>query len=434
MSVDCDDSDADVNPGATEVCNGIDDDCDTLIDEGVGSTWYQDSDGDGYGNPAVSQQACSQPSGYVSDNTDCNDSNASVHPGATEVCNGIDDDCDGQIDEGVGSLWYQDSDGDLYGNAAVSQQACSQPSGYVSDNTDCNDSNANEHPGQTWYKDADNDGYSDGTTNTTSCTRPSGYKVASELTATSGDCDDSDAAVNPGAIEVCNGIDDNCDGNIDEGCTYTISGYILVGGHPLAGVLVTAGSPWTGTAITDADGKYVLMGVPSGETTIHITPTLAGYTFDPPTIIIIGPLTGPLEGQDFAATLTGILPSTYAKIPFAIVQSGFYLVGCLMSDFQTILDSVAPGMLPFDLTDLSGILFKVGDWAGVPLAWSVDMMIAGLSMVQHVVEGLGCLVQMDQLECIGNLLGIIVDDLHVCYDTSAGGCNNVSNVYTPPCS
>jgi len=219
-SGDCDDTNASVNPAATEVCNGIDDNCNGQVDEGVTTTYYQDNDGDGYGNPSVSQQACSQPQGYVPDNTDCNDSNASVHPGATEVCNGIDDDCDGNVDEGLASTWYQDSDSDGYGNATASMQACSQPQGYVLDNTDCNDNDANEHPGQTWYKDADNDLYSDGT-NTTSCTRPTGYKLASELTATSGDCDDSNASVHPGATEVCNGIDDNCNGQVDEGVTTT---------------------------------------------------------------------------------------------------------------------------------------------------------------------------------------------------------------------
>ena len=61
--------------------------------------WYQDADGDSYGNPSVTQSSCAQPTGYVADNTDCNDANATINPGAADVCNGIDDNCNGVVDE-----------------------------------------------------------------------------------------------------------------------------------------------------------------------------------------------------------------------------------------------------------------------------------------------------------------------------------------------
>lgn len=209
-NTDCNDANSQVHPGATETCNGVDDDCDGLIDENVQTVWYADADGDTYGNLNDTLMSCSQPPGYVALSGDCNDANTQVHPAATEVCNGIDDDCDGQTDEGLLNTYYADSDGDGYGNAASSVQACSAPSGYVIDNTDCDDNVAGIHAPLTYFVDADQDGFGSSTSVLLcSLNAPIGYSTNSM------DCNDGDFMIKPTGLEICNGIDDDCDGLTD---------------------------------------------------------------------------------------------------------------------------------------------------------------------------------------------------------------------------
>ena len=237
---DCNDANAAINPGASEVCDGIDNNCNGNIDEGVQTTFYADADGDGYGDAASTTLACSVPAGFVADATDCNDANASINPGAAEVCNGIDDNCDGNIDEGLTfTTYYADADGDTYGDAASTVSTCDgAPAGYVADATDCNDADGAVNPSATevcngiddncdgnidegltfttYYADADGDTYGDAASTVSTCDgAPAGY------VADATDCNDADGAVNPSAPEVCNGIDDNCNGNIDEGVQTT---------------------------------------------------------------------------------------------------------------------------------------------------------------------------------------------------------------------
>ena len=156
-SGDCNDSDPAAFPGASEYCDGHDDDCDGQIDENDAidvSVWYQDSDGDTYGNPGISQLSCYQPTGYVNVNTDCDDSDANTYPLADEYCDGHDDDCDGQIDEDTAVdvvTWYVDLDNDGYGNPSIADIDCDQPSGYVADNTDCDDSDSATYPNADEY-------------------------------------------------------------------------------------------------------------------------------------------------------------------------------------------------------------------------------------------------------------------------------------------
>ncbi|OGL98361.1 hypothetical protein A2304_01545 [Candidatus Uhrbacteria bacterium RIFOXYB2_FULL_57_15] len=236
---DCDGSDGSVYPGATETCNDVDDDCDGVTDESDAAdvaTWYGDVDGDGYGDSATTFASCSAPAGYVADATDCDDGNASVHPGADETCNGLDDDCDGTTDGDDATdaaLWYADADGDGAGDEDVFEVACDQPSGSVADDTDCDDADAGNYPGNVetcdgadndcdgtadesdaidasiWYADADADGYGDSATPETACDQPTGF------VADDSDCDDGNDAVHPGAIETCNALDDDCDGSTD---------------------------------------------------------------------------------------------------------------------------------------------------------------------------------------------------------------------------
>jgi hypothetical protein len=162
-------------------------------------TYYADLDGDGYGNGASGvAEACIAPAGYVPNNGDCDDNNASVHPGSTEICgNGIDDDCDGQTDEACGS---PDNDGD----------------GYTVAQGDCNDNNAAIHPGAAEICGNGIDDDCDGQTDE-ACSSPD--NDGDGYTVTQGDCNDNNAAIHPGAAEVCNNsIDDDCDGQVDEDC------------------------------------------------------------------------------------------------------------------------------------------------------------------------------------------------------------------------
>ena len=235
---DCNDLDASIHPGAIELCDGVDQNCVGGADEGIGGNlWYPDADQDGYGDANTDPtDSCLQPEGLIADHTDCDDGNPDVHPEAPELCNQIDDNCDGRVDEDPAQdapTWYLDGDGDGYGDPNAPHVSCAPAENEVADDTDCNDADATIHPGafeacdgidndcdpatpdsqsdMSWYPDADQDGYGDmNATPELDCKPPHDGWVADGT-----DCDDGDGAVHPNATEVCNGVDDNCDGHAD---------------------------------------------------------------------------------------------------------------------------------------------------------------------------------------------------------------------------
>ncbi len=139
-----------VDPCASpEICNGVDDDCDGLVDDqdpdqdpASVPTWYEDEDGDGFGPGRTAVEACASPYGDgVTEGGDCQADDPAVHPGAEEICNGLDDDCDGRRDLGIaeGVLVYQDTDRDGYGVDETATLGCADLDGYATVGGDCDD-------------------------------------------------------------------------------------------------------------------------------------------------------------------------------------------------------------------------------------------------------------------------------------------------------
>ncbi len=247
---DCDDSDSSARPGADEVCDGIDNDCDGTVDDGLSLTYYADVDGDGYGDLATATETCSPPSGYVRIGGDCDDASPAIGPHAEEECDGVDNDCDGVTDDGVGdALWYPDSDGDGTPGEDGAVQGCGAPADYLPapEVFDCDDDDpaigphaeeecdgvdndcdgeADEGVPSIWYVDDDGDGYGSNTVTTgEDCNPPAGYALNSD------DCDDSDEDVGvvfpdpldgDGVVSEAADIDDLCP------CYTAISGSLRI--------------------------------------------------------------------------------------------------------------------------------------------------------------------------------------------------------------
>jgi hypothetical protein len=184
---DCDDAAGAIHPTESESCNTLDDDCDEMVDEGTGMTFWTDADGDGRASDApdtAMMLACTAPAGFAAARGDCDDGNPSIATGLPELCDGLalDEDCDTSIDEGVRADCYADADDDTYAaSGAVVMMVC---------------------------RDA---------TRMAVGGCPVMFTNRAPTGAGNTDCDDAMLAVSPAAAESCNGRDDDCDGTIDDG-------------------------------------------------------------------------------------------------------------------------------------------------------------------------------------------------------------------------
>ncbi len=250
-SRDCDDNDANAYPGNVEICDEIDNDCDSKVDDEDDSldtltriAWYQDRDGDGFGDTVVAT-SCLQPERTSPVPGDCDDRVAAINPDAAEVCNTKDDDCDTRTDDEDDDVvpatlrtWYLDGDGDGFGVDATAFDSCDPGEGGVGVPGDCDDSTTAVNPAAQEvcnlgvdddcdnlidgadpdvdpnslfpvFRDNDRDSYGTGAS-VLRCSVDPGWSLRA------GDCNDASLPINPDAAEVCDGADNNCKGGIDE--------------------------------------------------------------------------------------------------------------------------------------------------------------------------------------------------------------------------
>ncbi|MEN0063947.1 MAG: putative metal-binding motif-containing protein [Myxococcota bacterium] len=304
---DCDDTNPNVRPNAPEVCDEVDNNCDTLIDDAdptvdasTGTMFFDDLDGDGFGAPNTGRQACEAPDQTADNDLDCDDTTTAARPTAPELCDGFDNDCDALIDDfdpdvdlNSGTTFYDDTDNDGYGDPATGQRACLAPPGTVDNPADCNDRDKAISPDATEvcdnvdndcdaaiddddpdvdasvggiasFPDVDGDGFGDLNQGLFTCVLPADRVVDGD------DCDDNRDDVFPGAEEFCDGVINDCGGGSEQGlATLTLgdgSRFDVTGsltGSPVMNAEVTLDEDGSTLALCE-DTWFVTLAVTSG--------------------------------------------------------------------------------------------------------------------------------------------------------------------------
>ena len=305
---DCDDTYTQTYPGATEICDDKDNDCDNSIDEDLEQEFYVDSDGDGFGDDNNVVDSCDLRIGLSSVGGDCNDTNSEISPIVDEICDDIDNNCNDQVDEGVTTTFYLDFDEDGFGDDNQTSVGCEQPQGYVTQDGDCLDNDTLIHPnaieicddvnnncdnlidtdilyGPVFYEDSDEDGFGDPENTTMACEAPIGYVENSD------DCDDQDNDIHPDGLELCNNIDEDCDGILDNDPTDAATWYLDADGdlfgHPTQTIQASCTNP-EGYVVTNTD---------CDDQDNDIYPVLSKFVMVRMTIVMMNPMKKRMIGQ-----------------------------------------------------------------------------------------------------------------------------------------